>query len=133
MNKIATLDRKGLRNFGLTTGGMVLVLFAGLIPWLLEQDLPIWPWVVAAALWTLAIMAPYTLGPIYNGWMKFGTVVGALNTRVLLGLIFYVIITPSGFVMRLLGRDPLHRKLDGSSTYRISSKANPPQNMERPF
>jgi hypothetical protein len=43
MNEIISLDRKGLRHFGLTTGAIILVLFAGLLPWLLDHELPIWP------------------------------------------------------------------------------------------
>lgn len=133
MNEIIALDRKGLRNFGLTTGGIIVILFAGLLPWLLDHNFPVWPWILAAALWLLAAAAPMALQPIYKVWMKFGAILGAFNTRVLLGIMFYLIITPMALVMRLLGKDALHRTLDDRPSYRVKSKANPPKNMERPF
>lgn len=73
------------------------------------------------------------LQPIYKIWMRFGAVVGAFNTRVLLGLMFYVVLTPMGLIMRLFGKDTLHRSLDDRSSYRVVSKANPAKNMEKPF
>ena len=133
MNEIIALDRKGLRNFGLTTGGIIVILFAGLLPWLLDHNFPVWPWILAAALWLLAAAAPMALQPIYKVWMKFGAILGAFNTRVLLGIMFYLIITPMALIMRLLGKDALHRTLDDRPSYRVKSKANPPKNMERPF
>jgi predicted membrane protein len=133
MNEIIALDRKGLRNFGLTTGGIIVILFAGLLPWLLDHNFPVWPWILAAALWLLAAAAPMALQPIYKVWMKFGAILGAFNTRVLLGIMFYLIITPMALIMRLLGKDALHRTLDDRPSYRVKSKVNPPKNMERPF
>ena len=48
---IPELDRKGLREFGLTTGAAVVAIFGLFFPWMLELDWPVWPWVIAAALW----------------------------------------------------------------------------------
>lgn len=54
------------------------------------------------------------LRPIYLAWMKFAFVLGWINTRILLGLFFYVIITPIGVGMRLFGKDFLDEKIDKS-------------------
>ena len=48
--------------------------------------------------------------------MKFAFVLGWINTRLILGIFFYLILTPVGLIMRLFGRDPLHRKLDRKAT-----------------
>jgi hypothetical protein len=54
------------------------------------------------------------LRPIYLAWMKFAFVLGWINTRILLGLFFYLIITPVGVGMRLFGKDLLDEKIDKS-------------------
>jgi len=59
---------------------------------------------------------PFILRPIYVGWMKFAFVLGWINTRLILGIFFYLILTPVGLIMRLFGRDPLHRKFDRDAT-----------------
>ena len=49
--RIPELDEKGLREFGLTTGIVFVVIFGLVFPWLLERNWPVWPWIVAALLW----------------------------------------------------------------------------------
>ena len=125
---------KELRSFGLIAGAILAVAFGLLLPWLFGHRSPIWPWVVASALWLPALSIPAALRPIYRGWMKFGHVAGWVNTRIILVLMFYLMIWPTGAVMRLLRKDPMARRLDaGQSTYRVPSKAPSRENMERPF
>ena len=123
-----------LRHFGFTTGIILVVLFGMLLPWLLEHRFPLWPWIIAAALWIPAALTPGWLRPIYKGWMKFGHVVGLINTRIILALMFYLMILPLGFIMRIMGKDPMRRKMDKKpASYRIQSKTCPKENMEKPF
>lgn len=56
------------------------------------------------------------LRPVYLGWMKFAFVLGWLNTRILLGLFFYLVMTPIGAGMRLFGKDLLDEKIEKSRT-----------------
>ena len=63
---IPELGRKGLREFGLTFGIIVVVIFGLFFPWLLEIDWPAWPWMVAAPFWLLALVQPLWLRPIYR-------------------------------------------------------------------
>ncbi len=133
MHTIEKLDSKGLRKFGLMTGAIFVVLFGLLIPWLLSHGWPRWPWILAGLLWVPALLYPKALGPIYTGWMKFGAVAGFINTRIIMGILYYIIVVPIGLVMRMFGHDPMRRKLSDVSTYRIESKVNPVKNMEKPF
>jgi hypothetical protein len=65
-----------------------------------------------------AAVAPMALLPLYRLWVKFAMVLAWFNTRLLLALVFYLVITPIGLGMRLLGHDPLERKIDkGATTY----------------
>lgn len=132
--KIKNLDNKMLRDFGLVTGGITVILFGLLLPWLLELNFPVWPWAIAVALWSCALIYPRLLSYVYRGWMAIGSVLGWVNTRIILGLVFYVVIMPIGLLMRLFGKDQLALKLsDKEKSYRIKSKKSDKQQMERPF
>ncbi len=133
--EIPTLDNAGLRKFGLTTGVIVVVLFAFFFPWIFDMsDWPIWPWIIAGLLWVPAILFPAGLRPVYNIWMKIGHAIGWVNTRLILGLLFYLMVLPMGLVMRLFGKAPMTRKRDKSvSSYRIISVSESKNRMEKPF
>jgi len=131
---IQTLDSKGYRKFGLTTGAIVIGLFGLLIPWLFGLNYVKWPWILGGVLILWALLAPSTLKPVYVGWMKFGNVMNWINTRIILGILFYGIFLPIGVVMRLFGNDPMHRKLDSStSSYRVVSEKHGKDNVEHPY
>jgi hypothetical protein len=66
--------------------------------------------------------------------MKIGHVLGWINTRIILGIVFFVLFTPLALLFRVFGRDPMERKLDGSmSSYRKPSHHLPRERMEKPF
>jgi len=135
MMKIPSLDNKGLRKFGLTTGAIIIILFALFFPWLFDAPAtPIWPWVLASLLWLPALFIPGVLRPVYTTWMKIGHGIGWINTRIILGVLFYVVILPMGLIMRLLGKDPMARKHDKSApSYRIKSIREAKDRLEKPF
>ena len=135
MTNIPHLDDKGLRKFGLTTGAIIVVLFALFFPWVFDATTrPIWPWVVASLLWAPALVIPSVLRPVYTTWMKVGHGIGWVNTRIILGVVFFVLILPMGLIMRLFGKDPMARKMDNSATsYRIESVSEPKERLEKPF
>lgn len=58
------------------------------------------------------IFAPMVLLPIYRLWAKFAGAMAWFNTRLLLIIIYYLVLTPFGLVMRLFGKDPMDRKID---------------------
>jgi hypothetical protein len=133
MTQTAAPTRKELRSFGLMTGAIVAALFGLFLPWLLSRAFPLWPWVVAGLLGGLGLLVPAGLGPVYRLWMKFGHVMGAINTRLILGLLFYGIFTPVGLLMRLFRWDPMRRRQREAGSYRVASGARSPKHMEKPF
>lgn len=127
-------DKKELRSFGLIMAGMIALIFGLIIPWLWNIVLPLWPWIVSSIFLISAIAAPAVLRPVFIVWMKVGHVLGWINTRLLLGIVFYLVIAPTGIVLKLLGKDPLKRKYDKNGmSYRIVSKQPGIDKMERPF
>ena len=134
MHEIPELDRQGLRQFGLVTGGIFVGLFGLFFPWLLEIAIPTWPWVLGGVLAVWGLAAPGTLKPVYRAWMKFGLLLSRVTTPIVLGIVFFLVIFPTGFAMRLFGRDPMNRQFDDEAkSYRVSSIKAPKESMERPF
>ncbi len=131
---IPELDRKGLREFGLTTGGIVAGLFGLLMPWLLGRPWSLWPWVVAGALAGWALLLPDSLRPVYRGWMRLGFLIGSVTTPIILGLVYFIAIVPAGFLLRWAGNDPMaRRKKPTTHSYRVKSEVVSRDRMERPF
>ena len=133
-HEIPELDREGLRHFGLTTGGIVALLFGLVLPWLFDLDYPRWPWIVGGVLIAWGLIHPPSLKPVYYWWMRFGVLLSRVTTPLVLGVVFYVMITPLSLVMRVFGREGMHSKPGPDrSSYRILSERPPTSKMERPF
>ena len=133
-HRIPELDRKGLRKFGLMTGAAVVFIFGLFFPWVLDLAWPIWPFFVAALFWSLALIRPLWLRRIYRAWMRFGLLASRVMTPLVLGIVYFVMISPMAMVMRLLGKDPLRRALDpNQKTYRIKSVKSAKEKLEKPF
>ena len=97
---------KQLRSFGLTVGG----IFAGIGIWPVVvhgASIRLWAVIIAGLLLLPAIVYPRSLSLVHRGWMALGEVLGWINTRVILGLLFYLLVTPIGMVRRLMGKDPM--------------------------
>jgi hypothetical protein len=125
---------KQLREFGLVTGAIFGALCGLLLPWLKGHALPLWPFLVWVGLSAPALLRPRLLKYPYAGWVGFGKVLGWVNSRIILGVIFYFIIVPMGLAGRLFGYDPMAREFSAEAdTYRMPSRQAPHKSMERPF
>ena len=127
------VPKKTLRSFGLLVGGIWGVI--GLWPLVFRREPPrLWALGLMAVLAGLGLVAPSLLRHPYRGWMALGHVLGWINTRILLGLVFYLLITPMGVVMRWFGRDPMRRGFDAkAASYRIDRASRPGTHMRRQF
>jgi len=126
-----SITQRELREFGLVTSGLFILFFGFLIPWIWDFQWPLWPWIIASTLSPLALVAPGALKPVYVVWIRFAEILGWINTRIILTLIFFLIFLPFGLVMRIFN-DPMSRKLDEKiKTYRIQSRQPKNENMEK--
>ena len=131
---IPELDRSGLRQFGITTGAIVAGLFGVFFPWLLEAGFVLWPWVLCGLLALMGLVAPMSLRPVYQVWMRFGLMMSRFTTPLIMGLVFFLVITPVALIMKILGKDPMRRKLaQDQTTYRVTSSRSARERLERPF
>ena len=127
------VDVKQLRSFGLIVGG--IFAFLALWPLVWRGEPPrYWMLALAALLIVLGLAWPRGLKHPYRAWMALGLVLGWINTRIILGFVFYTIITPMALIMRLRKRDPMRRTLDlEAETYRVVCQPRPRTHMLRQF
>ena len=93
-------------------------------------------WALVPALLFIALAAaiPSALGYPYRVWMLISHVVGWINTRVVLSLVFYFVFTPVALVMRLIGRDTMQRKFEpDAATYRIPKSGRGSSHIKHQF
>lgn len=118
-----------LRKFGLTVGGVFLLL--GTVSWLRDHDLaPRILWGMGVLLVGPGAVAPRSLAGVERVWMRMAGVLGHVNARIILTLVFFLVLTPMGVVMRLF-RDPLNRRLDDDSESNWTRRAIEPVDPAR--
>lgn len=104
--------RKDLRNFGLTVG--IVLLFIGGLLLYYRKDTYLYFLVLGALLISSGLIVSSLLKPIHKVWMTFATIMGWIMTRVILGIIFYAVVTPIGLIPRLFGKHFLDIEIDKS-------------------
>ena len=122
------------RSFGFVMFGALAIY--GAIP-LLSAGNVRWPALIAAVPFlVLALVAPRVLAPLNKVWMKLGLFMGKIVNPIVMGLLFFLTITPIGLLMRWMGKDQLRRGFDKSSaSYWIerSPPGPPPESMKNQF
>ena len=131
MDRAAT--RKELRQFGLLVGGIFTVI--GLWPLVFRgEPLRLWAIGIGGLLIVCGGAFPSVLVPIHKGWMWVGHILGWINTRILLGIVFYALVTPIGLVFRLMGKDTMRQAFaETSTTYRVLRSPRPHSHMKNQF
>ncbi len=127
------INKGTLRQFGLMVGGVFLLI--GLWPFVWRQEpVRIWAVIPGSILAAAGLVAPGLLKYVHQGWMFIGHVMGWINTRIILGLLFYGIVTPMGIVMKVAGRDPMRRAFEpDAQTYRVIRQPRRASHMKNMF
>jgi len=101
---------KELRKFGITLA-IAFAILGGLLFW---RDKPAGPYlfIISGLFLVTGLIIPRLLSPVEWGWMKIAHALGYVMTRLLLTITFYIMITPIGIVMKILGKDPLRMRFD---------------------
>jgi len=133
MEKLS-LDKKSLRDFGMTMGIAFLVIT--MIFYFRHKQAGLYTAIISLVFLVSALSLPNFLKPIYIFWMRLAFVLGWINTRLILLVMFYLIFTPIGLVMRLFGVDLLHRRIEtnkDSYWLKKAEKVFNPLDYERQF
>jgi len=135
-HEIPDLDTKGLRQFGLMLGGILIAVFGFILPWSWDwESLPNYGWIITGALVLIwALVAPDSMRGLYIGWMRVAMAIGNVINRIILAIVYFIVITPMGVIMRMMDKDPMRRDLDeGVASYRVVRKKPAKNHVERPY
>ncbi len=110
----ARLTRQEGRKFGSTVGAAFLAL-SGLLWWRGRHSAAFVFMALGGALVLAGLVAPARLGPIYRAWMGFAHVLSRVTTPVFMGIVYFLVLTPTSWLMRLFGRNPIRRPLSEGS------------------
>ena len=126
-----------LRNFGFIMGVMFALMFGLLFPLIGNKTFdswPIWPFVVMSIFWLVALSYPLILKPVNNVWIKIGDVLGFINSRIILGIMFFLLIFPIGLILKILGKDSMNRRFNKKiDSYKKPVIPRDPKHLEKPF
>ena len=118
----ASPSKKQLREFGWLLGIGFPLLLGWLLPALRGHAFQSWTLWIAIPGLSLGLLAPRALTWPYKGWMALGHALGWVNSHIILGAVFVLVLQPIAFVMRCTGYDPLRRKPSRLTTYREQRK-----------
>ncbi len=93
-----------LKNFAITMGWAIPALLSLLLPWIFNKEFQYWPLYLSAILALFYFVYPMGIYPVYRVWTLMSRSIGWINTRVILALIFYIIILPSGVLLKMFGK-----------------------------
>ena len=136
MNKEVTINStKELKSFALVMSWAIPLLFIVIIPWLFSTGAKYQVLWLSGLLLLLYVAFPKGIYPFYRVWMFIAGILGWINTRLLLGIVFYLLILPIGFVMRTLGKLHYRAKLkDEQDTFWIKNTESLDNDyLERPL
>ena len=103
------------RSFGLLFFAIFLII--SFWPLLDDKDIRIWSLIVSLIFLILGILNSNLLKPFNKIWFKFGIFLGKIVSPIIMGLVYFLVVTPTGFIMRFLGKDLLKLKKNKNNTY----------------
>ena len=118
------------RSFGIVF--FVVFLLIALYPLLKESDLRIWSLLISLIFLALGLLNSNLLTPLNKLWFKFGLFLGKIISPLIMGLIFFAVVTPIGILMRMLRKDLLNLKFNKKKSYWIE-KTGPKSKMKNQF
>ena len=118
------------RSFGIVF--FFVFLLIGLYPLINNQDIRLWSLAISIVFLILGIFDSKILNPFNKLWFKFGIFLGKIISPLIMGIIFFLVVTPIGLLMRILGKDLLNLKYNNNKSYWIE-KDGPKSKMKNQF
>ena len=111
-------SKKQLREFGLLLGFLFPFLIGFLIPIIFDHEIRLWTIFVGLTLIILGLFSPNHLKYFYKKWISLGNSLAFLNSHIILGIVFILVLLPISLIMKLFKYDPLKIKKESLKTYR---------------
>ena len=118
------------KNFGIVFS--VIFLIISLFPLINDGSLRIWSLIVSTVFLFLGLINSKILTPLNKIWFKFGLILGKIVSPIIMGVIFFFVVTPIALLMKLLQKDLLNLKFNKNKTYWIE-KSGPKSKMKNQF
>ena len=118
------------RSFGIVF--FIVFLLVALYPLTYGGEIRIWSVITSLIFLVLGLLNSKFLTPLNRLWFRFGIFLGKIISPVIMGIIFFLVVTPIGFIMRLLGKDVLNLKYSKNKSYWIE-KDGPESKMKNQF
>ena len=118
------------RSFGIVF--FVVFLLIALYPFTYGGEIRIWSAITSLIFLVLGLLNSKFLTPLNKLWFRFGVFLGKIISPVVMGIIFFLVVTPIGLIMRLLGKDLLNLKYSKNKSYWIE-KDGPESKMKNQF
>ena len=118
------------RNFGIVFS--IVFLIVALWPLLSQNDIRIWSLIISGIFLVLGLINSKLLLPLNKIWFKFGIFLGNFIAPIVMGIIYFMVVTPTGLIMKMLGKDLLNLKKDDKDTYWIE-KDNSNNDLKNQF
>ena len=116
------MKRSTEKNFGIVFSALFFLI--GLCPLLNAAEIRIWSIIIAVIFLVLAFLKPKLLKPLNHNWIKLGEIIGKVIAPIVMALVFFIIVTPISFLVRVLGKDLLKLKFSKNNSYWIKRKEN---------
>ncbi len=126
------ISKKELREFGFLLGFIFPILIGWFLPALKGNSFRIWTIWISIPSIIIAFLRPFLLSFPYRAWMKLGHILGWINSRIILGLVFLIVLQPIALIMKIFGHDPLKTKKYSQKSYR-EIKTNQKVNLKKIF
>ena len=118
------------RSFGIVFS-IVFSLIA-IYPLINSEGLRVWSLIIAIIFLVLALINSKILTPLNKLWFKFGLLLGKIVSPIIMGIIFFMVVTPIALIMRIIGKDLLNLKFNKEKSYWIE-KTGPKSKMKNQF
>ena len=118
------------RSFGIVF--FVVFLLISFYPLINGLDIRLWSLLVSFIFLILGLLNSKLLNPLNKIWFKTGIILGNIVSPLVMGFIFFIVVTPIGFIMRLFGKDMLNLKFNNNDSYWIEKKG-PKSKMRNQF
>ncbi len=118
------------RSFGIVFFLVFLVI--ALYPIINKQDIRLWSLIISLIFLILGLANSKILTPLNKLWFKFGIFLGKMISPIIMGIIFFLVVTPIGYLMRAFGKDVLNLKYNDNKSYWIE-KNGPKSKMNNQF
>ena len=118
------------KSFGIVF--FIVFFLIGIYPLFNEQNIRIWSILISLVFLILGLLNSKILTPLNKLWFKFGLLLGKIISPLIMGIIFFLVVTPIGLIMRMLGKDLLNLKKNSNNSYWIE-KTDPKGKMKNQY